>query len=105
MQKNQCKIFSRNFSVDINNVHKLGSFYTRSKEANGDEKYGIGFNAKLGTAYDWETSSNNVWNENAGKYVTKNLVRTSPANKYRVDVDLNSKTLDAKVNFSTYKGV
>lgn len=83
--------------MNVNDLHKLSSFFRRSSETNGDEKYGIGVGAKLGNAIEWDTSSDSSWNDRSGKYTTKNKVQTSPKNKYRVDVALDTNTLDTKV--------
>lgn len=65
----------------------------------------MGAEAKIGTALDWASSTTTSWNQAAGKYVTNNLVRTDSKTNYKVDVDLNAKNLDAKVNLENVPGI
>lgn len=93
------------FRVSWNTDNKIGANFLRATEGSGDQKWDIGAEAKVGTALNWATSTSATWNPATGKYVTKNLVRTDATKQYKADVDLNTKTMDAKVNLENVPGI
>uniref|UniRef100_A0A915L4S8 VWFD domain-containing protein n=1 Tax=Romanomermis culicivorax TaxID=13658 RepID=A0A915L4S8_ROMCU len=92
------------FKFDLNKQHNFGVNYVRTTQGQ-DEKWNTGLSCKMGSNVDWQTQSSADWNAASGKYSTHNLVRTSPKDEYKADLDLDTKTMEAKVNLVNVPGV